>query len=235
MKNTWERIMRVAALLLAILSISALTLVILSSLLFNNNDKDVFGYRFYLVSSDSMSATDFRAGDLILVKEVIPESLAEGDIITFVSQSSDSFGKIITHKIREKTTDSKGNPGFITYGTTTDSNDDHMVYYSDIVGKYQRKLPVLGLVFNFLKTPMGYVLLVFVPFALLICSRVRECIRWLKVCRKESAAKKESRERELQEENERMHEELLALREQLRVQQAQTIVNAQADFQEDAR
>ena len=37
---------------------------------FNRNDRDVFGYKAYIVRSDSMSATDFSAGDLVIVKEV---------------------------------------------------------------------------------------------------------------------------------------------------------------------
>lgn len=55
---------------------------------------------------------------MILVKEVDPSTLKEGDIITFMSQDTDSFGETITHKIRKLTTDAEGNPGFITYGTT---------------------------------------------------------------------------------------------------------------------
>ena len=40
-----------------------------------------------------MAATDFNAGSLILVKEVPPSALKEGDIITFMSQDTDSFGE----------------------------------------------------------------------------------------------------------------------------------------------
>ena len=66
----------------------------------------------YIVNSDSMAATDFKAGSLILVKEVDPSTLQEGDIITFMSQDTESFGETITHKIRTLTTDAKGNPRF---------------------------------------------------------------------------------------------------------------------------
>ena len=47
----------------------------------DRNDRALFGYKMYIVRSDSMSATDFKAGDLILVRSVDPATLQEGDII----------------------------------------------------------------------------------------------------------------------------------------------------------
>lgn len=69
-----------------------------------------------------MSATDFDAGDLVLVKEVDPATLQAGDIIAYQSTNTENYGEVVTHKIRELTTDANGNPGFITYGTTTNQN-----------------------------------------------------------------------------------------------------------------
>ncbi len=91
---------------------------------FNRNDRQIMGYKLYIVNSDSMSATDFNAGDLIMVKEVDPRTLEEGDIISYISQDNANFGETITHKIRKKTTDARGNPGFVTYGTTTGVDDE---------------------------------------------------------------------------------------------------------------
>ena len=96
---------------------------------FNRNDRQIMGYKLYIVNSDSMSATDFNAGDLIMVKEVDPETLEEGDIISYISQDNANFGETITHKIRKKTTDARGNPGFVTYGTTTGVDDETIVTY----------------------------------------------------------------------------------------------------------
>lgn len=135
---------------------------------FNRNDRQLMGYKMYIVNSDSMSATDFKAGDLIMVKEVDPKSLEEGDIITFISQDKNSFGETVTHKIRKKTKDARGNPGFVTYGTTTDTDDETIVTYMYILGKYENKIPGMGRFFNFMKTPAGYVVCIFIPFMLLI-------------------------------------------------------------------
>ena len=86
---------------------------------FDKTDRSLFGYKFYTVLSDSMSATDFSAGSIVFVKEVDPAELNEGDIISYLSLNPENYGEVVTHKIRTLTQDDKGAPRFITYGTTT--------------------------------------------------------------------------------------------------------------------
>ena len=176
------------------------------------------GYKAYIVNTDSMSKTDFKAGDLILVKETDPSTLKAGDIITYMSQNSESFGETITHKIRKVTTDSRGNPGFITYSTTTDQDDDTIVTYMYVLGKYEKTIPDIGTFFNFMKTPQGYILCIFVPFMLLI---IYQAVNFVMVFRRykreqleEINAEKERIETE-REQNAQMMEELRALKQQL--------------------
>ena len=56
------------------------------------------------------------------VAAVATTTLQPGDIIAFTSQDSANFGETVTHKIRSLTTDADGQPAFITYGTTTDTD-----------------------------------------------------------------------------------------------------------------
>ena len=191
---------------------------IISVRTFNRNDRNLFGYRIYIVNTDSMSATDFDAGDLIFVKETNPAKLKEGDIISFVSQNTESFGETITHKIRKKTTDAEGHKGFVTYGTTTDTDDATIVTYPYVLGKYQGRIPALGHFFNFLKTTPGYFTCIFLPFMLII---VYEAIRFFTLFRRYKAeqmaavqAEREQIEAE-RAENARMLEELKALKAQM--------------------
>lgn len=204
--------------LVVALAVFMMIFTIISVTTFNRNDRDLFGYRAYIVNSDSMAATDFNAGDLIFVKETDPATLKPGDIITFVSQDSASFGEVITHKIREKTTDANGNVGFITYGTTTGVNDETVVTYLYILGKYEAKIPYMGTFFNFLKTPQGYIVCIFIPFMLLI---LHQGINTVKLFRRykgeqmeEMNAEKARIEAE-RAETAKMMEELLALKAQL--------------------
>lgn len=199
-------------------AVSMMIFTVISVTTFNRNDRDLFGFKIYIVNSDSMAKTDFRAGDLILVREVDPSTLKEGDIITFMSQDTDSFGETVTHKIRKLTTDAEGNPGFITYGTTTDTDDDTIVTYPYVLGKYRSRIPALGTFFNFLKTTPGYFVCIFIPFMLII---IYEGVKFFNLFRRYRNEQMEEMQAERDRidaeraENAKMLEELKALKAQL--------------------
>ena len=136
MKQTLSKILRVVTTVLMVASICIMLFTVVSVLTFNRTDRQLFGYRAFIVLSDSMSATDFSAGDLVLTRDVDPSTLQPGDIIAFTSTNTESYGQVVTHKIRSLTTTGSGEPGFITYGTTTDTNDEAVVTYMDVLGKY---------------------------------------------------------------------------------------------------
>lgn len=185
---------------------------------FDRNDRNLFGYKFFIVQTDSMSATDFDAGDIAISKTVDPSTLKEGDIITFISQNSDNFGETVTHKIRRLTTDAKGNPGFVTYGTTTNTDDDTIVTYEYVVGQYQGRIPKVGAFFLFLKTTPGYIICILIPFLLLILSQGLNCIRLFRQYKKEQMDEMKAERAKIEEEraeSQRMMAELLELKAQL--------------------
>lgn len=207
--------------LIVALAVFMMIFTIISVTTFNRNDRNLFGYRAYIVNSDSMAATDFSAGDLIFVKETDPSTLQVGDIITYISQNSESFGEIITHKIKSITTDAQGNPGFITYGTTTGTADATVVTYPYIMGKYERNLKGVGTFFNFLKTPQGYIVCIFVPFMLLIVYQGVNCVRLFRRYKKEQTEELEATKAKIEAEraeSAKMLEELLALKAQMESQ-----------------
>lgn len=208
--------------LVVALAVFMMIFTVISVTTFNRNDRDLFGYKAYIVNTDSMAATDFKAGDLIFVKEVDASTLKEGDIITYISQNSESFGEVITHKIRSLTTDAQGNPGFITYGTTTGTNDTTIVTYPYVMGKYTSHLDGVGNFFNFLKTPQGYIVCIFVPFMLLIIYQGVNCIRLFRRYKQEQTEEMEAEKAKIEEEraeNAKMLAELQALKAQLEAQQ----------------
>lgn len=218
MKRVLGIIKSILVWIFVIFAVSMTIFTVISVNIFNRNDRSILGYKAYIVNTDSMSKTDFKAGDLILVKETDPSTLKAGDIITYMSQNSESFGETITHKIRKVTTDSRGNPGFITYSTTTDQDDDTIVTYMYVLGKYEKTIPDIGTFFNFMKTPQGYILCIFVPFMLLI---IYQAVNFVMVFRRykreqleELNAEKERIETE-REQNAQMMEELRALKQQL--------------------
>lgn len=197
----------------------------------DKNNRSIFGIKFYIVQSDSMSKSDnnvhldvhFNAGDIILVKQVKDAStLKEGDIISFISPNPESRGKTITHMIREIKKDSKGNIiGFVTYGTHTGVNDEELVEPSYILGKYTGKLPKMGNFFAFVKSTPGYIVCILLPFVLLILYNGANIVELFKKYRKEQKLALDAERTEIQAEKtkaEEMLKEIEALKAELEKQ-----------------
>ena len=215
MKKVFHIIKNIFVWLVVALAVCMMIFTVVSVNNFGRTDRSIFGYKAFIVLSDSMSKTDFNAGDLVLVKEVDPATLKAGDIISYQSTNTENYGEVVTHKIRELTTDAEGNPGFVTYGTTTDQNDENIVTYSFVLGKYQTKLPGVGKFFQFLKTTPGYIVCIFLPFLLLILVQGVNSIRLFRQYKKEQLA-------ELEAEREKERAEMAAERQRLEEQQAES-------------
>lgn len=229
MKKVFNVIKTTFIWLIVAFAVFMMIFTVISVTTFNRNDRNIFGYRAYIVNSDSMAKTDFNAGDLIFTKWVEPTTLNEGDIITFISQNSESFGETVTHKIRRATLDANGEPGFVTYGTTTDTDDATIVTHPYILGKYQTHVKGLGTFFNFLKTPQGYIICIFVPFMLLIIYQGVNCIRLFRRYKQEQLEEMQAEKDKLEierAENAKMIAELQALKAQLESQNAQHSENS---------
>lgn len=208
---------------------------------FDRSDRALFGYKAFIVLSDSMSATDFSAGDLVLTREVDPSTLQAGDIIAYRSENSENYGEIVTHKIRELTQNDQGEPGFITYGTTTDQNDETIVTYDAVVGKYQFSLPGVGRFFQFLKTAPGYILCIFLPFFLLILIQGINSIRLFRKYKRQKTAEMRAeyakQKEEIAEERRKLEEKVAQsekMLEELRALQAQNTGNRRLHLPDSA-
>lgn len=200
------------------LAVAMMIFTIVSVSTFDRADRSLFGYKAFIVLSDSMKATDFDAGDLALVKEVDPATLKEGDIIAYTSQNTENFGETVTHKIRSLTQDAQGEPGFITYGTTTDTDDETIVTYPYVLGKYQTHIPKVGKFFQFLKTTPGYIVCILVPFIVLILIEGIRCIHLFKKYKAEQQAELQAERDKIEAdrlETQRMMQELLAMKKEM--------------------
>lgn len=217
-----KKIRTILVWLFAIVAGAVMIFTIVAVSTFDQANRSLFGYKALIVLSDSMKKTDFSAGDLILVKEVDPSTLKEGDIIAYISQNSNSFGQTITHKIRCSATDAEGKSGFITYGTTTGVDDETIVTYPYIIGKYEIHIPKVGSFFQFLKTTPGYLLCILLPFLLLMLLESIRCVGLFKALRAEHRAQMQAEREQIEQqraEAQRMMEEVLALK--ARMEQAQ--------------
>ena len=224
MKKILNTITDILVWAIVLFAVGMMIFTIVSVNTFDQNHRSVFGYKAFIVRSDSMSKTDFDAGDVIFVKDVDPTTLDAGDIIAYISQNDHNYGDTVTHKIRRKATNENGAPGFVTYGTTTDTDDETIVTYPYVLGKYTGKLPKVGTFFTFLKTTQGYILCIFIPCMLLILYEGFNCITLFRQYKKEQMEELEAERQKIEEERRQsmeMMKELQALKEQLAAKDGQ--------------
>ena len=179
-----------------------MTVLTVFSMVFNRDGTaSVFGVQAYVVQSDSMTP-EFAAGDVIFSEEVNPEELVAGDIITFISRDSASYGQTITHCIRKVTTHN-GELAFITYGIATGVDDGTPAAASDVLGRYTFRIAGLGSFFEFLKSVPGYIVCILLPFLVIIGLQVANIVSAVRAARAEkvaAAAAERSRVEALEEE-----------------------------------
>ncbi len=211
--RVWEAVKTGLIWLVMLAAAAMMVFTVVSVSTFDRNDRDLFGYKAFIVRSDSMSATDFDAGDLILLKEVDPATLQPGDIIAFRSTDPSSFGETITHKIRSLTVTEEGEPAFVTYGTTTDTDDAYPVTYAQVQGQYRFALAGVGKFFTFLKTVPGYICCILLPFAFLIVMQGMNSIKLFRQYKAEQEAELEARRQKELAEMTAEREKLAAERE----------------------
>lgn len=178
-KQLFEKTINVFAWLCLLLAVILSVVSFGAAMSGEDNGKEIFGHKILIVNTDSMSksATSqdeeiyFNAGDLIVISTIKDPAneLKDGDVITFFSYNPDSLGKTISHKIRKINYSPTGEiTGIVTYGINTGTNDMVEVKPEHLIGKYSFKIPTLGTLFNFLKTPHGFYLSILIPGVLLI-------------------------------------------------------------------
>ena len=232
--NTARKILtvtlRIMTWLLVAFSVCTVIFTVVTVLSVDKNDQSIFGFHFYIVKTDSMSLSDknadsdihFDAGDIVIVKSIDENTkckLQAGDTIAFLSTNSVSYGETVTHMIREVKTNDEGKVlGYVTYGTKTGTDDEALVGPSYVVGIYVGKLPGVGRFFAFAKSTIGYVVCILLPFLLLIVYNGVNVIRLFRKHRREQMGALQAERDQIdieRAENQRMMQELLALKAQL--------------------
>ena len=232
MNSTTKKVLnislRVVTWLLVAFTVFMMIFTIFTVATVDKNDRSIFGFKFYIVRTDSMSLSEknkdmdvhFNAGDIILIENLDDtRNLQAGDIIAFMSTNSISYGETVTHMIREvKKTEEGKLLGYVTFGTNTDTDDEALVEPEYVLGAYAGKLPGVGNFFAFVKSTPGYIICILVPFLLLILYNGVNVIRLFRKYKKEQtdimAAEREQLEQE-RAENQRMMAQLLELKAQL--------------------
>lgn len=125
-------------------------------------------YSAYVIVSPSMVPT-INVNDGVVVQRVDKQgNLNIGDIITFASKDIRYSGLTITHRIVGKQTIQNGNLVYRTKGDNNKSEDSSLVSFGDIYGKVLFKVPSVGVLYNFITNPFGFIISIIIPIIVIL-------------------------------------------------------------------
>lgn len=135
------------------------TFLITKSALDDTGAKEIFGYKAYIITTDSMRP-NIKVGDIVIVEQVEEEKLMIGDVITMKKA-----GEIITHRIVEVVEEEETE--YITKGDNNNIEDLETVKYNQIEGKKILKIPAFGNAIWLLQSKIYSILLIIVILIIL--------------------------------------------------------------------
>jgi signal peptidase len=122
-------------------------------------------FQLLRVMSGSMEPA-IKTGAIVLVKQTPLNLIVKGDVINF-----ETSGTSVTHRVYEiKNTDNKLT--FITKGDANNIPDVDSVSPAQIKGKVIFNIPYLGYVYNWIKQPIGFLILIILPALFVIISEL---------------------------------------------------------------
>ena len=183
---------------LSYIIIFILFLIILYVFIFciNNKDVSLFGYKFYIIKTNSMAPT-LNVNDVIISKEVDYEKLDKNTIITFDFNTElnmpnthrivgyyykfidngtvkyDSIFDYDTVELFEKENPSFEVVGYRTKGDNIDSNIDlEPVLFESIKGVYITNSKLLSIILSIITNFYGFLLFIFIPLVSLLILQI---------------------------------------------------------------
>ncbi|MBQ3529429.1 MAG: signal peptidase I [Oscillospiraceae bacterium] len=163
----------------------------------------LLGFRCFNVISPSMEP-EYCVGDLIYVKSTDPESIKEGDVITFLVNEDLVVG---THRVVRV---DRENKRFYTKGDANEIEDGDPVHYNNVIGVPKFAIPMLGYVSDFIQHPPGTYITLGVGLALILIVFLPDMLR-----KKKEEDDPLPEDNATAEENQRLKEEIEKLRAEM--------------------
>jgi len=132
-----------------------------------------FGWRMDAVFSGSMEP-GLKLGSVVVTRPVEAEEIKAGDIITFYSPLNE---RLMSHRVVAAGHGSGWH--FQTKGDANEDADPLVVPAENVVGKVCLHLPYFGYFIQFVKTPLGLLLLICTPGLVVIVMEIRNIWRVL--------------------------------------------------------
>lgn len=171
-KKTLNKIISAVCVLIIIVSLLLLMLVLMSRFTGTNN---VMGYSAFRVMTDSMVPA-IPVDSFVLVKQVAPEEIKKGDIISFYSNDPQLGGAVNTHRVDSVSVSENGRIAYITKGDNNLIEDKYMVYTDDLIGRVIFISHGLGVAVRLLSNPLVFVPLILIPLLFIFISNIKAAL-----------------------------------------------------------
>ena len=143
------------------------------------NNSSILGYRMFTIATGSMEPV-YNVNDVILVKDIEPNTLKVGDDIAYLGNRDAVKGLVVTHRIiRIETFDD--NKVHYTLKGVNNKYEDPSITEDQILGKVLGKVYVVNFINHVVKNIYGFFFLVFCPLVLVIFLEIADTIIEAKV------------------------------------------------------
>ena len=136
--------------------------IVIGGLVFTHFSSD---YNLYLVRSESMKPA-INMGNMVVIGPLNGE-VKPGMIVTY-----ERGKELVTHRVLSVNGDT-----LVTKGDAMEEADPWTVTLSDVKGAYLFQIPYVGYVSNFVRTKLGWFLLIITPAALLVALLIKGIIK----------------------------------------------------------
>lgn len=135
--------------------------------LLNRSGKSIFGFKAYIVTTESMEP-NIKLGDIIIIKQTKEEMLEVGDVITFKRNN----GVTVTHRIMDIVQERDQDKEYVTKGDNNNLEDVETIKYEQIEGSKVLKIPYFGRIIILLQDEVYLIFIIII--ILLICLHLQK-------------------------------------------------------------
>lgn len=137
----------------------------------SDNRFSIGGIKIFTVITGSMIPV-YEIGDIIIVKEVLPEEINVGDDIVYKGEKGSYNKKTITHRVISIQKKEDGNYMIITKGVANSAQDPE-INQTQVLGKVIGKVPIISFI---LKVITNIYVWMFIPVVILIYKNIKRII-----------------------------------------------------------
>lgn len=143
----------------------------------SNNNISLFGFRIFNIVSGSMMP-DYEIGDILISKSIEPSEIKIGDDVVYLGKKSGFQGKIVTHRVIEKT-EENGKYTFKTKGTANEEADPSITE-EQVYGKIIYKVHSLSFISKVINNIYAFYFFIFVPLSIIIIKKITDIVYYIK-------------------------------------------------------